>query len=118
MIFVYPKIGISLSTEGVPFRLVNFVQKKPAEVDCCKSWSLCVANHIISTAEKFFIPFPCSKQVFFTIYLFFKATIYKEEWRVSNLNLTTEAKLVILVHFIFDRFTPLPLLLGPDANPF
>ena len=25
--------------------------QKPVEVDCCKSWSLCMADHIISTAE-------------------------------------------------------------------
>ena len=69
--------------EGVPSPPSTLYTKKSVEVDYCKSWSLCVGDHIILMAENPFLPFPRSVQVFFTISIFSKATINKEKLRGS-----------------------------------
>ena len=80
--------------------------KKRVDVNCCKSWSLCEADHIILITKNPFLPFTWSEKSFFTIFLFTKSNLEKEEWRVLPLHSGTGANLAILVHFIFDCFLP------------
>ena len=68
--------------------------QKTAEVNCCK--------HLYKIdGQKHFLLFPRSEQVFLTISIFSKATLDEDLWRGSNLHLSPEAILAILVHFIF-----------------
>ena len=69
-------------------------------------------------AKNLFCPFPHSEQVFFAISLFAKATLDKEDSRGEILYTSPEGNLVILVHFIFDRFVPFSIVFGSAANPF
>ena len=54
IIFGCPKIVIGLGTAGVPAPPSKLGKQKPVEVNYCISWSLCVSDHIISTAENLF----------------------------------------------------------------
>ena len=78
IMFLYPKNSFRFGYSMCSCFSSTLFTQKPVDTNCCKIWSLCVDNHIISMAENVFLPFPCNEQVFSTVYIFVEATIDEE----------------------------------------